>query len=81
MIKINPSQETQEKNSRHNLVELTGTENQVAQAGNIRLRLISMCLPCDPKEVFWDMVNSKPEAEWWIDHRYIDTPMEFIETL
>lgn len=51
------------------LVELQGTEKQVAWANDIRRKICAECAAYDPKPAFWEAVNSKTTAKWWIDNR------------
>lgn len=51
------------------LVDLTGTEKQIKWADDIRARAVALCLKSKPNQKFWDLVNTKTDSKWWIDHR------------
>lgn len=49
--------------------ELIGTDKQVKWANDIRRKALSFVVDRKPKQAFWDAVNSKTSAVWWIDNR------------
>ncbi len=64
---------------KYNLPELVGTEKQVAWAEDIRAKLVSKV--SKPTEKFFELVNAKTSAKWWIDNRYIQTVRELAVAL
>lgn len=65
-----------------NMVELNGSEKQIAWANKIRTRLITMVTEQrNVNDTFWEYVNKKTDASWWIDHRDIYDYKEFAEAL
>ena len=65
----------------YNLVELTGSEKQIAWANNIRAELVAKALESKPKKKFFDLVNEKTDAKWWIDHRHISATYNLVVEL
>lgn len=65
-----PEEEPEEE---HEMVDLTGTEKQVAWASKIRAQAVEMAINAadelSTRTEFWDMINSETEARWWIDNR------------
>lgn len=62
--------------------ELTGTEKQIKWANDIRKKAVSLVADKKPKQAFWDAVNSKTSAEWWINHRNrLDNIYDFAKLL
>lgn len=68
--KEEPEEEPEEE---HEMVDLTGTEKQVAWASKIRAQAVEMAINAadelSTRTEFWDMINSETEARWWIDNR------------
>lgn len=62
------------------LAELEGTEKQVAWAKKIREQFIYECLKDEPLPVFFDTVNAKTKASWWIETRN-NTRYDFLVAL
>lgn len=61
-------QEEAQKNL--NLVELAGTEKQIAWATDIRRTAIAVVMKrVTLNEKFINVVNSKSDAKWWIENR------------
>lgn len=65
----------------YNLVELTGSEKQIAWANNIRAKLTLEAIKnVEAKNELLQMINTKTTAKWWIDNRYT-TSYELAEIL
>ena len=61
-------QEEAQKNL--NLVELAGTEKQIAWATDIRRTAIAVVMKrVTLNDKFINVVNSKSDAKWWIENR------------
>lgn len=52
------------------LAELTGTEKQTRWATDIRREAVAAAAKHKPNEKFWQAVNAKTDAKWWIDNRF-----------
>jgi hypothetical protein len=64
------------------LVALTGSDKQIAWANDIRAKAVANILRYNPKDAFFNLINAKTEARWWIDNRYdLSTVTDFAETL
>lgn len=62
--------ESTEYAKQFDLVELEGSEKQIAWAEKIRADFIKQAMPHDPQPKFWELVNSKNSASFWIDVRF-----------
>ena len=51
------------------LSTLQGSEKQIAWAEKIRAKALSTVENKKPKQEFWEAVNKKISASWWIDNR------------
>lgn len=51
------------------LVPLEGSEKQIAWAEGIRGKFVYDALAKHPSDKFWELVNAKTSASWWIDCR------------
>lgn len=70
------------KAGRLNMVELNGSEKQVAWANKIRVKLVLMATEkINANDTFWEYVNKKTDASWWIDHRDIYNYADFARAL
>lgn len=71
-----------EQIAKHDLVPLTGTPKQIKWGQDIRKELLVMTLKYRvPTDVFWDLVNKREEAAWWINNRHICTSAELAKAL
>ena len=52
------------------LADLTGSDKQVKWATDIRRAVLAQATKYSPTEQFWDAVNIKTDAKWWIDNRF-----------
>ena len=69
--KESKKKELLESVEKYNLPELTGSEKQIAWAEEIRAKLVSKV--SKPTEKFFELVNTKTSAKWWIDNRDVQT--------
>ena len=70
------------KAEQFNMVELNGSEKQIAWANKIRAKLVLMVTEQrNVNDTFWEYVNKKTDASWWIEHRDIYGYKEFAEAL
>lgn len=70
------------KAEQFNMVDLNGSEKQIAWANKIRAKLVLMATEQrNVNDTFWEYVNKKTDASWWIDHRFICDYADFARAL
>lgn len=70
-------EEIEDMIKKYNLVDLNGTEKQVAWAKKIRNEFVKTIIRLvgleNLSDVFWNILNQLSSASWWIDHRNAGT--------
>jgi len=63
-------------------VELSGSEKQISWADTIRKEAVAKVIDHNPPEEFYQKLNAKTEASWWIDNRYnFSSPKQVAKTI